>query len=60
MVPNDNNNNNLKDRHDHLSLLHLLLPRTDRLNRKHKDRTEGLDLIPTHPNLLLIPVKPIT
>jgi hypothetical protein len=57
MVPN---NNNLKDRRDHLSLLHLLFPRTGRLNRKHKVKMGGLDLIPTHLNLLLIPVKPIT
>ena len=54
------NNNNLKDRHDHLSLLHLLSKKTGRLNRKHKDKMEGLDHIPTYPNLLLIPVKPIT
>jgi hypothetical protein len=57
MVPN---NNSLKDQHDHLSLLHLLSKRTDRLNRKHKVKMGGLDLIPTHPNRLLTQAKPIT
>jgi len=57
MAPNSNSH---RDPHDHHSHLHLLLPKPDRLRRKHKDKMEELDPIPTHPNFLVKAVNPVT